>query len=71
MLNEVSWHAGTPIGNQSFGAEHAFGGGGDYNRSLEIGMALHGGLIEMMDLDPDDAAVLHQYWTGKWCSARF
>lgn len=69
-LNEVSWHAGTPIGNQSFGAEHAFGGGTDWVTSLEIGCALHGALIEMQGLDPDDAAVLHQFWTGKYCSAQ-
>lgn len=69
-LNEVSWHAGTPIGNQSFGAEHAYGGGTDWAASLEIGCALHGSLIEMQGLDPDDAAVMHQFWTGKYCSAQ-
>lgn len=70
VCNERSWHAGTPRGNESFGAEHAFGGSVVYTTSLEIGMALHGALIEMQDLDPDDAAVLHQFWTGKYCSAQ-
>lgn len=70
VLNERSWHAGTPRGNESFGAEHAFGGNTDYTRSLEIGCALHGALIEMQGLDPEDAAVLHQFWTGKYCSAQ-
>lgn len=69
-LNERSWHAGTPRGNESFGCEHAFGGAVSWTRSLEIGMALHGALIEMQGLDPDDAAVLHQFWTGKWCSGQ-
>lgn len=66
-LNERSWHAGTPRGNESFGSEHAFGGSVVWTTSLEVGMALHGSLIEMQDLDPDDAAVMHQYWTNKWC----
>lgn len=66
-MDEVSWHAGTPVGNQSFGGEHAFGGSVVWSTSLEIGMALHGAVLEMMDLNPDDAAVMHQYWTGKWC----
>lgn len=66
-MNEVSWHAGTPVGNQSFGAEHAFGGSVVWSTSLEVGMALHGSVIEMQDLSPDDAAVMHQFWTGKWC----
>lgn len=70
VLNERSWHAGTPRGNESFGAEHAFGGGTDWVESLEIGCALHGALIEMQGLDPEDAAVLHQYWYGKYCSAQ-
>lgn len=70
-LDEETWHAGTPEGNRvSWGSEHAFGGGTDWQKSLEIGMALHGALIEMQDLDPDDAAVLHQFWYGKWCSAQ-
>lgn len=69
-MNEVSWHAGTPVGNKSFGAEHAFGGNVVWSTSLEVGMALHGAVLEMQDVDPGNGAVLHQYWTGKWCSAQ-
>lgn len=39
-------------------------------KSLEVGAALHGALIEMQGLDPDEAAVLHQFWYGKYCSAQ-
>lgn len=69
-LDEDTWHAGTPAGNAtSWGSEHAFGGGVSWTKSLEVGAALHGALLEMADRPPT-AAVLHQFWYGKWCSAQ-
>ncbi len=68
QLDRVTWAQGTATGNRlSWAAEQAFGGGVDYNRSLEVGAALHGGLCAMMGWPVDTHLVKHQYWYGKWC----
>ena len=65
-LDEVTWHAGTPAGNRSWGSEQAWGDGVDFERSLRVGAALHGGLIAAKGWSIE-ALVPHQYWWGKWC----
>lgn len=67
-FDEVVWAAGTAEGNRvSWHAEHAWGGAVNFRRSLEIGAALHGGLIAAKGWSVDTALVKHQIWYGKWC----
>lgn len=71
VMNERTWAQGTPEGNQlSWATELAFGGAVNWNRALANCAAIHGAQIEMMDWDAVLAAVLHQKWYGKWCSAQ-
>lgn len=71
MFNEVTWHAGTADGNRtSFGVEMAFGGGQRWDRVLDVNVALHGAICAAFGWDPARAAVLHQKWYGKYCSAQ-
>jgi len=67
-LDEIVWAAGTAEGNKtSWHAEQAWGGTVDFARSLEVGAALHGGLIAAKGWSTDTALVKHQIWYGKWC----
>lgn len=66
-LDEVTWAAGTATGNRlGYHVEHAFGGSTDWARSLEVGAALHGGLIAARGWDIS-ALVQHNHWSGKHC----
>lgn len=71
-FDEVVWHAGTTLGNRtSWGTEWAYGrdkATGRFDASLEVNARLHAAKCEAMDWDPDTAAVLHQWWYGKYCS---
>lgn len=70
-FDEVTWAQGTPEGNRvSDAGELAFGGNVVWNDALEICCAMHGAVIEMRGLNPNDAAVLHQFWYGKYCAAQ-
>ena len=70
-FDEETWHAGTPRGNRvSWAGELAYGGNTVWETALEIACAMHGAVIEAQGLNPDEAAVLHQYWYGKWCAAQ-
>lgn len=67
-LDEVVWAAGTPEGNKvSYAAEQAWGGSVNFAKSLEVGAALHGGLIAAKGWEVDTALVQHHYWYGKPC----
>lgn len=67
-LNEQTWHAGTPDGNwYSWGAEQAWGGSVNFDRSLYVGASLHGALCAAQGWEVDTHLVKHQYWYGKWC----
>lgn len=67
-LDESTWHAGTPKGNHySWGAEQAWGTGVNFERSLEVGAALHGALCAAQGWDVTKAMVQHNYWYGKDC----
>ena len=68
MHDEISWHAGTPTGNQSLGTEMAYGGGQRWDRVWEINAALQAAYCVAFGWDVDKALVLHQYWYGKYCS---
>jgi hypothetical protein len=66
-FNEVVWAAGTAIGNKtSYHFEQAWGGDVDFNQSVEVAAALHGGLIAARGWGMD-ALVQHHYWYGKNC----
>lgn len=69
-FDELTWHAGTPVGNQSWGVEMAFGGGQNFDMVLDTNAALHGAICAAMNWDVYAAAVLHQAWYGKWCAAQ-
>lgn len=69
-LDEITWHGGTPAGNQSWGVEMAYGKGQDFDRVLEVNSALHGALCAAMNWDVYKSTVLHQHWYGKWCAAQ-
>lgn len=68
-LNEVTWAAGTTNGNRySWHAEQCLKA--DWTRSLEVGAALHGGLIAAKGWDASKALVQHNVWYGKHCPAQ-
>lgn len=67
-FDQVTWHAGTPEGNRtSYGLEQAWGGNVNFAKSLEVGAALHGGIIAAKGWQVDTSLVKHQFWYGKWC----
>lgn len=69
--DEVTWHAGTTLGNRSWGTEWAYGRdkrSGRFDQSFEVNMRLHAAKCEAMGWKPDVAAVLHEFWYGKYCS---
>ena len=62
------WAAGTPIGNKtSYHFEQAWGGKVDFQKSLEIGAALHGAICAAKGWDVAKALVQHHAWYGKDC----
>lgn len=66
-FDEVVWAAGTGPGNRtSYAFEQAWGAGGDYERQLHIGAAVHGGLIAAKGWSIG-ALVQHNFWYGKNC----
>jgi hypothetical protein len=48
----------------------AFGGSVVWTTALEVTCAMHGAVLEMEDRISEAAAVLHQWWTGKWCAGQ-
>lgn len=70
-FDEETWAQGDARGNRvSHAGELAFGGAVVWTTALEIACAMHGAVLEMEGSDPDLNAVLHQYWTQKWCSGQ-
>lgn len=68
-LDEVTWAAGTPDGNRySWHAEQCLAG--NWDKTLRIGAALHGGLIAAKGWDVNKALVQHNVWYGKHCPAQ-
>ena len=70
-LNEITWAAGTPVGNKtSWHVEQCFGGNIDFDRSLRNTIMLHAGLIAAKGWDSDTALVRHNHWRKKHCPAK-
>jgi len=70
-FDEDTWAQGVANGNRiSHAGEMAFGGSVVWTTALEVTCAMHGAVLEMEDRISDAAAVLHQYWTGKWCAGQ-
>ncbi|HXG72822.1 MAG TPA: hypothetical protein VNJ04_19680 [Gemmatimonadaceae bacterium] len=70
-FDEEVWAAGSTSGNvgnlTAYAFEQAWGGSANFAKSLEIGAAVHGGLIAAKGWQVDTALVQHNYWTGKHC----
>ncbi len=67
-FDEDVWAAGTAIGNHtSYHFEQAWGTGVNFEKSLEVGAAVHGGLIAAKGWTTKAALVQHHYWYGKPC----
>lgn len=67
-LNEITWAAGTAVGNKtSFHVEQCFGGNINWSNSLYVNASLHGALIYAKGLTVSGALVQHNYWYGKNC----
>lgn len=70
-LDEVTWAAGTVVGNDtSWHVEHCYGGAINWEKSLRNAIALHAGLIAAKGWDADHALVRHNHWKNKHCPAQ-
>ncbi len=67
-FDEDVWAAGTAIGNHtSYHFEQAWGTGVNFDKSLEVGAAVHGGLLAAKGWTTTGALVQHNHWYGKDC----
>jgi hypothetical protein len=70
-FDEETWAQGVKSGNvKSHAGELAFGGSVVWNTALEIACAMHGAVLEMENAIAEANAVLHQWWTNKWCAGQ-
>jgi hypothetical protein len=67
-FDEDVWAAGTPVGNHTFyHFEQAWGTGVDFERSIEIGAAVHGGILAAKGWTTAESLKQHNYFYGKDC----
>ncbi len=67
-FDEVVWAAGTPIGNRTFyHFEQAWGTGVNFEKSLEVGAAVHGGVLASKGWQTATSLKQHNYFYGKDC----
>jgi len=65
-FDEKVWHGGTVPSYTSWAFEQAWGTGVNWEKSLEVGAAVHGGLLASQGLGIS-GLVQHNYWSGKEC----
>ncbi len=65
-FDEKVWHGGTVPSYTSWAFEQAWGTGVNWEKCLEVGAAVHGGLLASQGLGIS-GLVQHNYWSGKDC----
>jgi len=65
-FDEKVWHGGTVPSYTSWAFEQAWGTGVNWETCLQVGAAVHGGLLASQGLSIA-GLVQHNYWSGKLC----